>query len=345
MVKERFESLDRFWLWQTRVVFVAALAASAALIVAGRRHKVVLVVAAPLLVFTMLQHPTLKLYEWISFDRPDKKAEMWLQAGIDIWVRIGFAGTFMATVAAIGNALPPAPTDLVRAGQGLERVGSGLVARVIVILVMAFTLIMTVGAQSPSMARVAGVIFPTCLLIASIAIVTGAIQVGGLCAADAPRKRLYAAAALLITAMTIDALKALSLYLALRRGDVDGYAIDRVRHTAEALPYLTPALGLAGLLCVLSAAARLRRTVPAARVDEAGINAAAASVIIFTACAVALLRWAQSGVSSQGAFVMVSLTVAVANIIAQLAVARVCHRVGAAMREVSGLPTAVATVK
>lgn len=342
--EELFESIERFWTWHARMTCAAACTATTALAVAGRRHGVVLAVAVPFLIFTALHYPTRTLREWVSFERPED-AELWLQAAIHIWIRIGFVGTFMATVSAIGTGLPPAPTDMVRAGQGVERVGSGLVARVIVILVTVFTLLMTVGAQSPSMARVAGVIFPTCLLVASIAIVTGMLQAGGLSAHGAPRARLYTGAALTMIAMVIEALKAISIYLALRRGDVEGYAVESVRLTAQALPYLTPALGLAGLLCTLSAAARLRRMAPGARVDESTINSAAASVIIFAACAVALLRWLQSGVSSQGTFVILSIMVAVANIIAQLAVARVCHRVGAAMREVSALPTAVATVK
>ncbi|HUQ03510.1 MAG TPA: hypothetical protein VM261_13505 [Kofleriaceae bacterium] len=344
LTDERQKSIESFWLWRQRLFFTAAMLASASVIVAGRRHTLVLALAVPLLVFTALQYPTRWIAELVRFEQPTDDGELWLQSGLEIWFRIGFCGSFMAVVTAVATKLPPAPTDMVRAGQGLERVGSGLVARVIVLLVTAFTLIMTVGAQSPSMARVAGVIFPTCLLVASLAIVTGMIQAGGLTASGAPRLRLYAGGALSITAMAIDALKALSLYMALRRGGDFGESFSerQITQTAAALPYLTPALGLAGLLCTLSAAARLRRMAPEARVDEAGINAAAASVIIFTASAVALLRWAQSGVRSPGMFVMVSLIVAVANIIAQLAVARVCHRVGAAMREQSGLPVAVA---
>ncbi|MBZ0230992.1 MAG: hypothetical protein K8M05_01455 [Deltaproteobacteria bacterium] len=343
--RERAETMDAFVRWRGRLVFAAALVASASLIAAGRRHRVVVVAAAPLLVFTALQHPIPWLHELVSFEDPSH-GELWLQAAIDIWIRIGFCGALVATVSAIGAALPPAPADMVRAGQGLERVGSGLVARVIVILVSIFTLIMTVGAQSPGMQRVAGVLFPACLLVASIAIVTGMLQVGGLSAAGAPRKRLYAGAALTMSAMVIDAIKAVSLYLALRRGgEDDAYVVERLKRVATALPYLSPVLALAGLWCVLSAAVVLRRMTPDARVDERGIRAAAASVTIFTAAAVALLRWVESGVKSPATFVIVSIVVAFANIVAQLAVARVCHRVGGAMREVAVLPSAVATVK
>lgn len=343
--RERAETMDAFSRWRGRLIFAAALVASASLVAAGRRHRVVVVAAAPLLVFTALLYPVPWIDELVSFEDPSR-GELWLQAAIDIWIRIGFCGALVATVSAIGAALPPAPADMVRAGQGLERVGSGLVARVIVILVSIFTLIMTVGAQSPGMQRVAGVIFPACLLVASIAIVTGMLQAGGLSTAAAPRKRLYAGAALTMSAMVIDAIKAVSLYLALRRGgEDDAYVVERLKRMATALPYLSPVLALAGLWCVLSAAVVLRRMTPAARVGERGIRAAAASVTIFTAAAVALLRWVESGVKSPATFVIVSIVVAFANIVAQLAVARVCHRVGDAMREVQALPSAVATVK
>jgi len=341
----RVETLETFLRWRSRLALLAALVASTSLIVAGRRHRLVLGLAAPFLILTALQHPTHGLDQLISFEQPEA-GQWWIQATIDIWIRLGFYGALMATVAVIGGALPPVPVDMVRAGQGLERVGSGLVARVIVILVSIFTLIMTVGAQSPSLQRVAGVIFPACLLVASIAIVTGMLQAGGLSSTGAPRKRLYAGAALTMSAMVIDAVKAVSLYLALRRGAASGhYDLDRVKQMAAALPYVSPVLALAGLWCVLSAAMVLRRTVPDARLDERSIRAAAASVTIFTAAAVALLRWIESGVQSPAVFVIVSIFVGFANIVAQLAVARVCHRVGGAMREVAALPPAVATVK
>jgi hypothetical protein len=344
MSAEREASFESFWLWRQRLFFTVAMIASASVIVAGRRQPLVLALAVPLLVFTAFQYPTRWIAELVHVGRPDSDGEIWLQSFLEIGFRVGFCGSFMAAVTALATRLPPAPIDMVRAGQGLERVGSGLVVRVVVLLVAAFTLIMTVGAQSPSMARVAGVIFPTCLLVASLAIVTGMLQAGGLTAGGAPRLRLYAGAALSMMAMTIEALKALSLYMALRRGGGfgDSYSERYIQETAGALPYVTPALGLAGLLCTLSAAARLRRMVPEARVDEAGINAAAASVIIFTASGVALMRWAQSGVGSAGTFILLSILVAIANIAAQLSVARVCHRVGASMREQSGLPVAVA---
>lgn len=341
----RVATLETFELWRARLALVAALVASAALVVAGRRQRIVLWLAAPLLALTALHHPSYWLDELLTFARPEG-AQWWLQAAISIAIRIGFCGVFLAVASAIGAALPPAPADPVRAGQGLERVGSGLVARVIVVLVSLFTLIMTVGAPAPSMQRVAGVIFPACLLVASIAIVTGMLQAGGFTAAGAPRKRLYTGAALTMSAMVIEAIKAVSIYLALRRGDDDGaYLVDRLERTAAALPYLSPVLALAGLCCILSAAMVLRRMVPEARVDERGIRAAAASVTIFTAAAVALMRWIESGVQSPAIFVIVSIFVGFANIVAQLAVARVCHRVGGAVREVAALPPAVATVK
>jgi hypothetical protein len=341
--KERFETYLTFWRWRARVVFVSALVASGALVVAGRRFTVVLFVAIPFLILTALQHPTQWIDELVSFDRPHDD-ELWGQAIIDIWIRISYCGALMATLTALGASLPPASTDMVRSGQGLERIGSGLVGRVVIILVWIFTMIMTVGAQSPSMARVSSVIFPVLFLMASIAIVTGFLQVGGLSRDGAPRMRLYTGAALTITAMVMDALKGISLYLALRR-DGDQDTVDGVKGTVTALPYVSPALALAGLWCVLSAASAMRRMAPEARVDQRGINAAAASVTIFTIVAVALFRWGESGPRSPGVFVLVSVFVGFANIIAQLAVARVCHRVGAAMREVSALPTAVATVK
>jgi hypothetical protein len=342
--RERWDTVQTFSRWQMRVRFAAALVASISLVVAGRRQTLVTWLGVPLIVLTMLQFPTPWISELVYLDQRSKE-EMWGQAIIEIWIRLGFCGLFMAVVTPLSSALPPAPSDMVKSGQGLERVGSGLVARVIIIVVTLFALFMTVGAQSPSLARVSGVLFAVCFLIASLAIITGIVQAGGLARAGAPRLRLYTGAALTITAMMMDLLRAIALYLALRRGENDDSVAENLKGTATVLPYLSPLFALAGLWCVLSAAAVLRRMAPEARVDERGINAAAASVTIFTLAALATLRWLESGPRSQGVFIIVMIFVGFANIVAQLAVARVCHRVGAAMRDISALPTAVATVK
>jgi hypothetical protein len=345
--RERIDTMENFWRWWQRGALTAALFATASVVVAGRRLPAVRWAAVPLILVTVLMWPTSWLQELTSYDDPSER-ERWIDAGIRIWIRLGFCGLFMTAATALGRSLPPAPTDMVRAGQGLERVGSGLVARVVVVVVAAFVLIMSVGAQSPSLQRVGSVIFPAAFLIASLAMVTGLWQAASLGVAGAPRLRLYAAAALTTMALVMDALKSLALYLALRSGgeDLGAGMRDRSKDLAQTLPYLTPALWLTGLLLLMSAAERLRRMVPEARVDAAAINAAAASVTIFTTAAVVIMRWAQTGgVSSIGGFVVISLMVALANIVAQLAVARVCHRVGAELREVSTLPTAVATVR
>lgn len=341
----RHETWRSIQTWLDRLPFVAALVASGALVVAGRRLRTVRLLAGPLLVATALRWPLSSLRELISYARPED-GELWTQAFIDLAIGVAFAGALFAVALALGRALPPARVDRVRAGQGLERVGSALVARVLILVVVAFTLVMTVGARSPAFARLAALVFPFGLLLAGLALVTGMIQAGGLAAAGAPRYRLYAATALTITALAIEALKAVAGYVLLRRGRGEGFPLsDRVESVAAALPYLTPTLAVAGLLCVLWAAAPLRR-MSGAGVDERGLRGAALALIACSGAALGLLRWAETGgVRSVTGFVMLSLLIAVANIIALLAVARICHRVGEALRGAPELPTAVATVR
>ncbi len=348
LTRDRLDTLDTFWTWRQRFACALAMVASLSLILAGRRLRVLRLVALPLLVLTALMWPTPWVDELISIAHPSSSGDHWTQASIDVLIRIGFCGALMAGVSAIGTSLPPAPTDLPAAGRGLERAGSAIVAAVCALVVSIFVLVMTYGAQSPGLARVTSIVFPMIALVTSVALVTGVLQAAALSRDDAPRKRLYAAAALIAITLVIGAVKAVSLYIALRRGgDVAGaYDREQVRGLVEALPYATAALGLAGFVCLLSALAAIRPMVPEARIEEASIWGAMTTLIVLTIAAFALLRWAQTGgARDAGTFVLVSIVSIGASIVAQLAVARACHRVGEAMRETSTLPTAVATLR
>jgi hypothetical protein len=337
--------LEMFWKWQQRVGATAALVASGSLLLAGRRNPLVMGMAMPFLIATAFCFPYEMVWE-LTHETGSWGGDRWVATFIDVAIDVSFAVCLLMVTSALGRQLPPAPVDLARAGVGLQRVGSALVARVLVIVVAAFTMVSTFASSSLGLAKLITIVFPLGLLIASIALVTGMFQSGGLTAPGAPRKRLYAAAVFTTVALIAEGLKALAIYRSLpsQSDQWNGYAADTDRILA-ALPYATPALGLAGMLCLLSGVQALRRWVPQARIDETSIAGAAVSVSVFTVAAVVMLRWGASSPRDLGAYVVVAILVAIFNVIAQLSVARACHRVAEAMLEAPGLPTAVVASK
>jgi hypothetical protein len=346
--KELWQTVETFFKWQQRIVAAAAVVLSGSLLVAGRRLPLVQALAVPLLIVTVFSYPIREVWE-LTHDRRPSSGDLWISSFVDIAIDLAFAGTLLAVLGALGRRLPPPPVDLSRAGDGLQRVGSALVARVLVLVVAAFTVVTTFASHSVGLAKIIATVFPLGLLLASIALVTGMLQAGGLTAEGAPRKRLYAAAVFTLAALVVEGLKAIALYIALTGGTGEDFDVSSRREYAEqvmaTLPYATPALALAGLLCLLWGVHALRAWVPEARIEYTGITGAAVSVTVFSVLAVAILRWGASSPRDLGVFVIVSLLVAIANVVAQLSVARACHRVAEAMRDSPALPTAVVAIK
>lgn len=335
-------AVESFWLWHGRVTPTAALVASGALLLAGRRIALVRGMALPLLITTAFAYPYRVVLD-LSRGDVRSEADLWGLFVTDVAFDAGFVVSLLVVVSALARALPPAAVDLVRAGDGLQRIGSGLVARVLLLVVATFTGVSTFASSSVGLFKVTATVFPLGLLLAGIAMVTGMLQAGALSAPGAPRKRFYAAAVLTTAAFVTEALKALAAYhrVVLAPDRAEHFSGDNLEHFATALPYATPALALAGLLCLLSAVDGLRRWATEDAADPRPITSAAVAVTVFMIAGVMTLRWGVSEPNNVGVFVLVAILVAIFNVTAQLAVARVCHRVAEGMRDAPALPTAV----
>lgn len=331
--------MEDFWLWHQRVACTSALLSTAALLYAGRRLFLVQALAVPLVIATIFAYPVESVWELFHTRRPTGD-DLWMGAFVDLVIDVGFATVMLFTLAALGRALPPTPVDVARSGEGLQRIGSALVARVLVLVVGAFLTIATIPSQSVGLARLMLSVIPACLLFASIALVTGMFQAAGLAAQLAPRLRLYAAGACTMVAFVADGIRAVSAYNLVATGG-DSWARERTLGTLEVLPYAIPGLALAGMLLLLSAVNELRRWAPGARTDQQMVVNAGVAVTLFSVAAVVLLREASPPRADIGFYIMISILVAIANVAAQIAVARVCHRVAEEMREAPALPTAV----
>jgi hypothetical protein len=324
------ERLRAFMDWRALLVPAVALVGYGAVVAAGWRHATVRRAGPALVLLTILVYPCRWLYDLIQFaGYLEPGALAWLQLVVDRGLHLAWAATLLACAAAIGRGAPAAP-GWHGAGAGLHRAGSALVARVLIAVIGAVMVIAAIASRSPGLLRLWTWAIPLALVVATIALVSGLLQAGGLAAAEAPRGRLCAAAALITWAATIQALQAAYAGVPDRS--------SRVGEIATAAPYLTPAIALAGLLCALAAAAALRARLPA-RAGAPSIPLAGVLAAIGSLGGVLAARWVASP-GSIGTLYMAMPLLAVAAVVGQLAVARVLHRVGAAMQEVPELPAA-----
>lgn len=323
--------LRDYYLWSGRVSFAAWLAAAGCMAaLTARRGAVGLAIGVALLVTTAISHPLRTLAEWLYFD--SDLAHPWANATLGIAYQVASVGALGAAVFLIGEDAAPVPAEPVRLVAGLERIGTALVARVVLAIGVATFTLMAIGAKSPGLGKLLVTVGPAALLATAIA------QVSGLFTAArdgaAPRLRLVAAGALTLLTMTATACQAVAAYRVARdrwsRGDMDSWDRHHLEAAATALPNLIPLVGLAGLLLLLSAIASVRARRPAVAASTPG--SAAAWVVGGTLAALFLQRYALRDVHDVGEFVMLTLLVATANVIATIAVARCCHQTAWAFR-------------
>lgn len=331
--------LHDYYLWSGRVSAVLWLASAGCMAaVLARRGPVGLAVAAALLVATAISHPFRTVAGWLTFDH----GHVWANAVLDLIYQWAYVAALGAAIYLIGRGTSPAPAEPVRLVTGLERIGTALVARVVIAIGVATFTLMAIGAKSPGLGKLLVTVGPVALLATAIA------QVSGLFTAArdgaGPRLRLVAAGALTLWSMTATACQAVAAYRVARdrwsRGDMDSWEREHLEAAASALPNLIPLVGLAGLLLLLSAIASVRARRPAVAASTPG--SAAAWVVGGTLAALFLQRYALRNVHDVGEFVMLTLVVAAANVIATIAVARCCHQTAWAFRtlEPDALPAA-----
>lgn len=345
LVRPEVETLRALGLWGTRVTFVCWLGASVCVAATLRRDTTLLVgLGAALVVGSVIAHPSRMVAEWILFDWQSAHGQR-NNAIVTALYEAAFATAVVATLVARFRAEPALPGDTVRVAAGVARVGSALVARVVIALGFAFTMMMAIGAKSPGLAKVGFVLFPGATVMATIALVSGLLQAAGEGGApEPPRLRFTLAAGLSLGALVMTAIQSLASYrLAFRTlgGGDGGFERDDLAAQAGAFPYLVPGLALAGLLCLVSALSSLRAQ-RGPQLGTADPTLAAVMLFAFTLAAVVMQRWMVSNTRDTGSYLLLFLAVAVANVIAQLAVARLCHKVaeGLVLDPTAELPTA-----
>ncbi len=185
--------LPDYYLWSGRVSFAMWLVAAGCLAgVTARRGPVGLAIGAALIITTIVTHPLRTIEEWLYFD--SGRAHLWANTALGVayaWAHVAALGAAVFVIGQDARAVPAAPGRLI---TGLERIGSALVARVVLAIGVAAFTMMAIGARSPGLGKLLVTAAPIALLATAIA------QVSGLFAAArdgaGPRLRLVGAGTL-----------------------------------------------------------------------------------------------------------------------------------------------------
>ncbi|HVK78849.1 MAG TPA: hypothetical protein VM734_36365, partial [Kofleriaceae bacterium] len=259
--------------WQPRMASAAAMATSVALLVAGWGHEVSRRLAGALVIATALAFPLPVTRD--ALDLVVLRADgVWRQLAILAGVKAAWIVLTLACAAAIGRgARLSAPARWADATAGLRRVGTALIRQVAITIIGAATLMFALAVRSGELLGLALWGLPLALALAAIGGVRGLVEAGGVAVRGAPRVRLYVAAGLVAWVASMRAIQGAMLFglvgFDLPEASVDemveAWSVLRVLRLGDP-SYVVPAVGLAAMLCLLSASVALRRlTGPASR--------------------------------------------------------------------------------
>lgn len=313
--------LRSYWPWSLRLnaggMLVAAVLVALA---AARRGPRGVVAGVALVIATAMAFRFPMVREWLMYGT--RHTHPWVNLVLFSGYTTAFSAALLIVVFVLGDRAPPRPTEPGVVARSLEHIGTALVARVVIVIGVAVFTAMAVGSRSPGLIKVILVLAPLGLLLSMIAQIVATFGLST--AAGGPRLRLAAGASLTLATMVVTTIQAIVAFRAATdRSDSGGRRLsaEAARGFLEAWPYLLPALALLGLLLLLSGVASLRRRQPG--LDAEAPTVAAAWLIGASLGAVLLQRHTPKSASE---FVLLALAVAACNVVAVLAVARVCHK-------------------
>ncbi len=322
---------ETYFRWSPRLELIAWLTAMGALAaIAVERGRGGAIAGATLVALTVLAFPTELVRELITVEGRDIVARGW-NATVLVATRLAYFAALAATLAAISRTTPPVAPSTEATARGLEQTGSALIGRVMVAGGTAALTLMAFGAKSPGLMKVVITIVPIALVIVM------AIQVSGTFGAargQVAPLRLVAAGALTLWVATTQAMQSIAAFRVARASwdrerSLDAFDRERLAAAAAALPYLSPAVAVVAMLLLLSAIGEIRRQ---RRLDDGAVVGATVGFVVATAAALALQHGMLAKVRSVGEFLTLTVVIALANVIALLTIARLCHKTGWALR-------------
>ncbi|MBP8806233.1 MAG: hypothetical protein KBG48_11225 [Kofleriaceae bacterium] len=320
-----------YYRWSPRLELFGWLTLATALAtIAGARGRRGAIAGTALVVLTVFAFPTPLILEPLTVEGSSTAARAWNPVFFTV-VRLGYFAALAATLGTIVRSTAPPAPSMEATARGLEQTGSALIGQVMIAVGTAALTLMAFGAKSPGLMKVVVTIVPIALVIVT------AIQVSGTFSAArgqlAPR-RLIAAGALTLWVATAQAMRSIAAFRIARASwdgerSLDVFDRERLAAAAAALPYLTPTLAVGAMLLLLSATSAIRRH---RRLDDGAVVGAAVGFVVATAVSLALQHGMLAKVPSVGEFLVLTVVIAVANVVALLTIARLCHKTGWALR-------------
>jgi hypothetical protein len=327
---ENYETGQTIWKWLNRAEALAWAALAVGIAVAGSRVRTVRLLAAPLIIATLLAHP-FDFYPGFLGKLLDRSSTT--GAVVSIVLDLIAAGLAIVTL----WLSPPEPEldgGWDRAASALDRTASSLYARLWIAVSGALLVMMLFGSRGggggEGLAKLWAVGIPLASAIAGIVMVTGIFGASGLTAPRAPRLRLLFAGAALTVTVAISSVQVFSL-LDMVFGDRNDFGGSGME-LAGAMPLLLPLIGTVGLAVLAWGLHGIADAVGSQQLqDQAGRTIAI--VIVCNLVGIGLpYAIASSEQAEAGDVIFGLLLAAAASVITLLSLAKLCRNLAVALR-------------
>lgn len=326
-------ALYELWRWMIIGYSTAWLLFGAGLLVAGWHLRAVRWMAAPLLCATLLAHPFElyrdELYQLFGGDG-SRAGSMILRCLFDLlWVGAALFTVAVAAPRRDGSDSWP------RVARALDRASNALYARLALsVFASLLTLMMLLSRDqvSATMRNLGGLWVPLGSALAALIAMSGILGAAGLTVPGAPRRALYAAAALMVA---VTALGTTQAYLLYRGGDQDD-----LRAMVSAMPMLPPVLSFLAVTLLSVGLYRLAELTPSLPAREQAWRSRN-TVLFGSAIALAAPFLARLSIpTTWHAHIFWTLVAAIASLLAQASLAQLCRVLASELRERGELPSA-----
>lgn len=323
----KLQYLDDLRTWLRQLRATCWLLASAGMLLCGWRVRGVRLLAAPLIITTLLATP----YDFYARHLYGLLPRSWIAAYIQTTLLDGLYLLLALLVLRRGAPLADPGGGWERAAAALDRAGSALYARLWISASSITLMLLALGSDpSEGLAKLWRLGVPFGVAVASLVLVSSVMSIAGLTAPRAPRATLYAAAVLLMTAT----------FLSMAQIFIQLHNWPEVTDEARALPYLMPVIAALALVCLSWGLTNLSHLLPSRAVQA---QAASSMTTVFLCQLTAL--GAQYYVSTVSDLTPVTSTlwilfVIAASVVALVSQARLCRALAEQLRERTELPPA-----
>lgn len=325
--KNAFEQMDSLQWWMSLLQSTSWHLITLGALLAGWRARSVRVLAAPLIIASLLANPY-HFYGEALYSIFEGRWALRIQG----WSLDAFYLALLVLVLHHGAPLVDAGGGWERVSTALDRTASALYAR-LWISAGSITLVMLSfgNRDSAGLTKLWVIGVPLGVALANLVAVSGVLSAGGLTVAKAPRRWFYVAGALLTMATFLSAMQMIRIF----------HSWPDFREAARLLPIALPVIAALALCLLSEALARLASLLPSLAVAQQALTSRMIVILSQLATVGAQYYAAESPPREPGSVVLLLLITVGTSIVALVSQARLCRALAAQIRERNELPAAV----